>query len=85
MLERKYGAEKAKKRIYVTTDPKHGALRQMATEEGYESFIIPPNVGGRYSVLTAVGLLPMARCGHRPDGRYARRGPRPQGAGHPLV
>ena len=40
---------------YVTTDPKHGALRQMATEEGYESFIIPPNVGGRYSVLTAVG------------------------------
>ena len=73
MLERKYGAEKAKKRIYVTTDPKHGALRQMATEEGYESFIIPPNVGGRYSVLTAV------------DGCYARRGPRAQGAGHPLV
>ena len=63
MLERKYGAEKAKKRIYVTTDPKHGALRQMATEEGYESFIIPPNVGGRYSVLTAVGLLPMAAAG----------------------
>lgn len=84
MLERKYGAEKAKKRIYVTTDPKHGALRQMATEEGYESFIIPPNVGGRYSVLTAVGLLPMAVAAS-PDGRYARRGPRAQGAGHPLV
>ena len=66
MLERKYGAEKAKKRIYVTTDPKHGALRQMATEEGYESFIIPPNVGGRYSVLTAVGLLPMAVAGIAP-------------------
>ncbi len=66
MLERKYGAEKAKKRIYVTTDSKHGALRQMATEEGYESFIIPPNVGGRYSVLTAVGLLPMAVAGIAP-------------------
>ena len=76
MLERKYGAEKAKKRIYVTTDPKHGALRQMATEEGYETFIIPPNVGGRYSVLTAVGLLPMAVAGIDPDGRDARRGPR---------
>lgn len=85
MLERKYGAEKAKKRIYVTTDPKHGALRQMATEEGYESFIIPPNVGGRYSVLTAVGLLPMAVAGIAPMGCHARRGPRPQGAGHPLV
>ena len=66
MLERKYGAEKAKKRIYVTTDPKNGALRQMATEEGYESFVIPPDVGGRYSVLTAVGLLPMAVAGIRP-------------------
>ena len=66
MLERKYGAEKAKKRIYVTTDPKHGALRQMATEEGYESFVIPPDVGGRYSVLTAVGLLPMAVAGIDP-------------------
>ena len=66
MLERKYGAEKARKRIYVTTDPKNGALRQMATDEGYESFIIPPNVGGRYSVLTAVGLLPMAVAGIDP-------------------
>ena len=66
MLERKYGAEKARGRIYVTTDPKNGALRQMAKEEGYESFIIPPNVGGRYSVLTAVGLLPMAVAGIDP-------------------
>ena len=66
MLERKYGAEKAKKRIYVTTDPQKGALRQMATDEGYETFVIPPNVGGRYSVLTAVGLLPMAVAGIDP-------------------
>ncbi len=63
MLERKYGAEAAKKRIFVTTDPNRGALRQMAAEEGYETFVIPPNVGGRYSVLTAVGLLPMAVAG----------------------
>ena len=66
MLERKYGAEKAKRRIYVTTDPKNGALRQMATDEGYESFVIPPDVGGRYSVLTAVGLLPMTVAGIDP-------------------
>ena len=65
MMDRKYGA-KAKERIYVTTDPAKGALRQMATEEGYETFIIPPNVGGRYSVLTAVGLLPMAVAGMKP-------------------
>ena len=63
MLERKYGADEAKKRIFVTTDPAKGALRQIATEEGYESFVIPPTVGGRYSVLTAVGLLPMAVAG----------------------
>ena len=63
MLERKYGADEARKRIFVTTDPGRGALRQMAAEEGYETFVIPPNVGGRYSVLTAVGLLPMAVAG----------------------
>ncbi len=63
MLERKYGAEEARRRIFVTTDPDKGALRQMAEEEGYESFVIPPDVGGRYSVLTAVGLLPMAVAG----------------------
>ncbi|MGM9651943.1 MAG: glucose-6-phosphate isomerase [Faecousia sp.] len=63
MLERRYGTEKAKKRIFATTDPSKGALRQMATEEGYETFQIPPDVGGRYSVLTAVGLLPLAVAG----------------------
>ena len=63
LLERRYGTEKARKRTYVTTDPANGALRQMANEEGWESFIIPPNVGGRFSVLTAVGLLPMAVAG----------------------
>lgn len=67
MLERKYGVEKAKYRIYVTTDPQNGALRKMANDEGYESFIIPPDVGGRYSVLTAVGLLPMAVAGIDPS------------------
>ena len=63
MLERKYGTEGAKKRTFAITDPVKGALRQMAEEEGWESFVIPPNVGGRYSVLTAVGLLPMAVAG----------------------
>ena len=63
MLEEKYGKEGAKSRIYAITDPCKGALRQMATEEGWETFVIPPSVGGRYSVLTAVGLLPMAVAG----------------------
>ena len=63
LLEEKYGKEGAKSRIYAITDPCKGALRQMATEEGWETFIIPPSVGGRYSVLTAVGLLPMAVAG----------------------
>ena len=63
MLERKYGLEGSKERIYAITDPVKGALRQMADEEGWETFIIPPTVGGRYSVLTAVGLLPMAVAG----------------------
>ena len=66
LLERKYGTEEAKKRTYAITDPANGALRQMATEEGWETFVIPPNVGGRYSVLTAVGLLPMAVAGIDP-------------------
>ena len=66
MLERKYGTEGAKERTYAITDPVKGALRQMATEEGWETFVIPPNVGGRYSVLTAVGLLPMAVAGIDP-------------------
>ena len=63
MLERKYGTDEARRRIYAITDPADGALRQMATEEGWETFVIPPDVGGRYSVLTAVGLLPMAVAG----------------------
>ena len=66
MLERKYGTDGAKKRTYAITDPCKGALRQMAEEEGWETFVIPPNVGGRYSVLTAVGLLPMAVAGIDP-------------------
>ena len=66
LLERRYGTEVAKKRTYAITDPMNGALRQMATEEGWETFVIPPDVGGRYSVLTAVGLLPMAVAGIDP-------------------
>ncbi|WP_028560456.1 glucose-6-phosphate isomerase [Paenibacillus pinihumi] len=62
-LEKKYGKEEARKRIYATTDQAKGALKKLATEEGYESFIIPDDVGGRYSVLTAVGLLPIATAG----------------------
>ena len=63
MLERKYGTDGANSRIYAVTDPLKGALRQMASEEGWEVFSIPPSVGGRFSVLTAVGLLPMAVAG----------------------
>ncbi|NMS89497.1 glucose-6-phosphate isomerase [Clostridioides difficile] len=62
-LEKKYGKEEAKNRIYATTDSSKGALRQLATEEGYETFVIPDDVGGRFSVLTAVGLLPIAAAG----------------------
>lgn len=62
-LESKYGADEAAKRIYVTTDKKKGALKQLADEEGYETFVIPDNVGGRFSVLTPVGLLPIAVAG----------------------
>ena len=63
LLERKYGTDEANKRVYAVTDPGKGALRQMATEEGWESFVIPPSAGGRFSVLTPVGLLPMAVAG----------------------
>ncbi|RDY24433.1 glucose-6-phosphate isomerase [Romboutsia maritimum] len=62
-IENKYGKEEASKRIYATTDSKKGALRQLADEQGYETFIIPDDVGGRYSVLTPVGLLPIAVAG----------------------
>ena len=63
VLETKYGVKEARKRIYVTTDAKKGALKTLANEEKYETFVIPDNVGGRFSVLTAVGLLPIATAG----------------------
>lgn len=63
ILENKYGIEEARKRIYVTTDKAKGALKTLSIEEEYETFVIPDNVGGRYSVLTAVGLLPIAVAG----------------------
>ena len=63
LLEEKYGAEAAGGRIYATTDRQKGALKALATAEGYESFVVPDDIGGRYSVLTAVGLLPIAVAG----------------------
>lgn len=63
LLEKKYGKEGAKGRIYATTDKAKGTLKKLATEEGYESFVVPDNIGGRYSVLSAVGLLPIAVSG----------------------
>ena len=62
-MENKYGIKEARKRIYVTTDKEKGALKQLAEKEEYETFVIPDNVGGRYSVLTPVGLLPIAAAG----------------------
>ena len=63
LLEAKYGPEKAKKHIFATTDAHRGVLKHMADEEGWETFVVPDDVGGRYSVLSAVGLLPMAAAG----------------------
>ena len=63
MLEEKYGKEEAAKRIYATTDKAKGSLKKVADEEGYETFVVPDDVGGRFSVLTAVGLLPIAVSG----------------------
>ena len=63
ILEKKYGKENAAKRIYATTDKARGALKTVADEEGYETFVVPDDVGGRFSVLTAVGLLPIAVSG----------------------
>lgn len=63
ILENKYGIEEARKRILVTTDKEKGALKKLSDEEGYENFVIPDNIGGRYSVLTPVGLLPIAVAG----------------------
>ncbi|MGL5000197.1 MAG: glucose-6-phosphate isomerase [Cetobacterium sp.] len=62
-LEEKYGLEEARRRIYATTDSSKGALKKLSTDEGYETFTVPDNVGGRFSVLTAVGLLPIASAG----------------------
>lgn len=62
-MENKYGTDEARRRIYITTDKARGALKNLATEEEYETFVIPDNIGGRYSVLTAVGLLPIAVAG----------------------
>ena len=63
ILENKYGIDEARSRIYATTDKEKGALKTLANKEGYETFIVPDNIGGRYSVLTAVGLLPIAVAG----------------------
>ena len=63
LMEKKYGKEEASKRIYATTDKARGALKGLATAEGYETFVVPDNVGGRFSVLSAVGLLPIAVSG----------------------
>ena len=63
LLEEKYGKKESKKRIFVTTDKRKGALKQLAVEEDYETFVVPDDIGGRYSVLTAVGLLPLAVSG----------------------
>ena len=63
LLEKKYGKEAARKRIYATTDARKGALKGLADAEGYEEFVVPDDIGGRYSVLTAVGLLPIAAAG----------------------
>ena len=67
MLVNKYGKEEASKRIYATTDKARGALKNLADQEGYEEFVVPDDVGGRYSVLTAVGLLPIAVSGANID------------------
>ena len=63
LIEEKYGREGAKERIFATTDKARGALKKLADDEGYETFVVPDDVGGRFSVLTAVGLLPMAAAG----------------------
>ena len=62
-LEEKYGKEEAKSRIYATTDKEKGALKDLASSEGYETFVVPDDIGGRFSVISAVGLLPLAACG----------------------
>ncbi|MBQ9815025.1 MAG: glucose-6-phosphate isomerase [Lachnospiraceae bacterium] len=70
-LEDKYGKEEAARRIYATTDKQRGALKQLADSEGYEEFVVPDDIGGRFSVLTAVGLLPIAVAGGDLDELFA--------------
>ena len=71
LLEERYGEEEAAKRIYCTTDKARGTLKQLADEKGYECFVVPDDVGGRFSVLTAVGLLPIAAAGANIDALMA--------------
>lgn len=66
-MEEKYGKEKARKRIIATTDKSRGSLKELAKINGYETFVIPDDIGGRYSVLTPVGLLPIAVSGINTD------------------
>lgn len=82
-LEQRYGKEEARRRIYATTDREKGALKQLAEAEGYESFVVPDDVGGRYSVLTAVGLLPIAASGADIDGLMAGAADAALAYGHP--
>ena len=71
LLERKYGKEGARERIFVTTDRARGTLKSFADQAGYETFVVPDDVGGRFSVLTAVGLLPIAVSGVDTDALLA--------------
>jgi glucose-6-phosphate isomerase len=84
-LERKYGKEEARKRIYATTDANKGALKKLADAEGYEKFVIPDDVGGRYSVLTAVGLLPIAVAGVDIEAMMAGAADAQQLYAHPSI
>jgi len=70
-MEKRYGREEAARRIYATTDKTRGTLKNLSTREGYETFVVPDDVGGRYSVLTAVGLLPIAAAGFDIDALMA--------------
>lgn len=84
-LEKRYGREEAKKRIYATTDQSKGALKTLADKEGYETFVIPDAVGGRYSVLTAVGLLPIAVAGIDIDELMSGAREAEQAYSHPAI
>lgn len=71
-IESKYGIEEASKRIYVTTDKKRGALKELANEEEYETFVVPDNIGGRYSVLTPVRIIANSSLWNRYRQNYDR-------------